>query len=97
MPGQEFGLVTGEQVAFRFLGSSVRREDHAGTVVEDWEQDIEELSPVSATLEGQPGRVVPVHLHTKVTEVGQLEVWCQSRDGKERWKLEYNVREKAED
>jgi len=97
IPGQEFGLVTGEQVVFRFLGSSVRREDQAGTVVEDWQPDIEELSPVSATLEGQPGRVVPVHLHTKVTEVGQLEVSCQSRDGKERWKLEYSVRERPEE
>ncbi|HKA06177.1 MAG TPA: Hsp70 family protein [Gemmataceae bacterium] len=97
IPGQEFGLVTGEQVVFRFLGSSVRREDQAGTVVEEWEQDIEELSPVSATLEGQPGRVVPVHLHSKVTEVGQLEVSCQSRDGKEKWKLEYSVRERAEE
>ncbi len=97
MPGQEFGLVTGEQVEFRFLGSSVRREDAAGTMVEDWQGEVEELSPVSATLEGQPGRVVPVHLHTKVTEVGQLEVWCQSRDGKERWKLEYSVRERDGD
>jgi hypothetical protein len=97
IPGQEFGLVTGEQVVFRFLGSSVRREDQAGTVVEDWESDIEELSPVSATLEGQPGRVVPVHLHSRVTEVGQLEVSCQSRDGKERWKLEYSLRERAEE
>jgi hypothetical protein len=97
MPGQEFGLVTGEQVIFRFLGSSLRREDKAGTVVEEWDQDIEELSPVSANLEGQLGRVVPVHLHTKVTEVGQLEVWCQSRDGKEKWKLEYSVRERAEE
>jgi hypothetical protein len=97
IPGQEFGLVTGEQVVFRFLGSSVRREDQAGTVVEDWEADVQELSPVSTTLEGQSGRVVPVHLHAKVTEVGQLEVWCQSRDGKERWKLEYSVRERAEE
>src|SRR5262245_22043353 len=97
IPGQEFGLVTGEQVVFRFLGSSVRREDQAGTVVEEWEQDIQELSPVSATLEGQPGRVVPVHLHSRVTEVGQLEVSCQSRDGKEKWKLEYSVRERPEE
>lgn len=97
MPAQEFGLVTGEQVAFRFLGSSVRREDKAGTVIDEWESEIEELSPVSAELEGQPGRVVPVHLHTRVTEVGQLEVWCQSRDGKEKWKLEYNVRDKGDD
>jgi len=97
IPGQEFGLVTGEQVVFRFLGSSVRREDQAGAVVEEWEPDIQELSPVSTTLEGQPGRVVPVHLHSRVTEVGQLEVSCQSRDGKEKWKLEYSVRERPEE
>ena len=74
-----------------------RREDQAGTVVEEWQSDVEELSPVSASLEGQPGRVVPVHLHTRVTEVGQLEISCQSRDGKESWKLEYSVRERAEE
>ena len=27
------------------------------------------------------------------TEVGTLELWCISRDGKHRWKLEFNVRE----
>ena len=37
---------------------------------------------------------MPVHLHSKVTEVGTLELWCISRDGKERWKLEFNVRER---
>ena len=48
-----------------------------------------------ATLEGKgnQGRVVPVHLYSKVTEVGQLELWCYSRDGKQRWKLEFNVHE----
>ena len=97
LPGQEFGLVTGEPAEFRFLGSSVRRQDNAGVMVEEWEQEIEELSPVTATLQGQPGRVVPVHLHTKVTEVGQLELWCFGRDNKEKWKLEFNVREKSGD
>ncbi len=97
IPSLEFGLVVGEQVEFRFLGSSVRRQDAPGTLLEEWEQEIEELSPVAAKLEGQGNRVVPVHLHTKVTEVGQLELWCFSRDGKERWKLEFNVRERAEE
>ncbi len=98
IPSQEFGLVVGEQAEFRFLGSTLRRQDAAGTVIEEWEMEIEELSPVATTLEGQgtPGRVVPVHLHTKVTEVGQLELWCFSRDGKERWKLEFNVRERRD-
>jgi hypothetical protein len=100
IPSQEFGLVVGEEVEFRFLGSTVRRDDTAGTVVENWEGQIEELAPVRTTLHprddssGSAGRVVPVHLHTKVTEVGQLELWCQSRDGRERWKLEYQVRER---
>ncbi len=95
VPGQEFGLVVGEEVEFRFLGSTVRRDDKPGTVVEEWEEQIDELSPMRVTLEGkaQQGRVVPVHLHSKVTEVGQLELWCHSRDGKQRWKLEFNVRE----
>ena len=42
------------------------------------------------------GQVLPVHLHTRVTEVGTLELWAISRDGKQRWKLEYNVRERRE-
>jgi hypothetical protein len=94
VPSQEFGLVVGEEVEFRFLGSTVRRDDQPGTLIEEWEGQIDELAPVKVTLEGkaQTGRVVPVHLHSKVTEVGQLELYCLSRDGKQRWKLEFNVR-----
>jgi hypothetical protein len=93
--GQEFGLVIGEEAEFRFLGSTVRRDDAAGTVIEEWEGQIDELAPVKSTMEGKAGgnRVVPVHLHSKVTPVGQLELWLQSRDGKQKWKLEFNVRE----
>jgi molecular chaperone DnaK (HSP70) len=95
LPDQEFGLVVGEPVQFRFLGSSIRRHDKAGTLVEDWEGQIEELQPLQVTLAEKPGlgRTVPVHLHAKVTEVGQLELSCISRDGKHRWKLEFHVRE----
>jgi molecular chaperone DnaK (HSP70) len=97
VPGQEFGLVVGEPVEFRFLGSTVRRDDGPGTLVEDWTDTIDELDPVAATLEARgqsPGRVVPVHLHARVTELGLLELSCRSRDGNESWKLEFNVRER---
>ena len=95
IPQQEFGLVVGEEVEFRFLGSTVRRDDKPGALIDDWEGQIDELAPVRATLDGKAnaGRTVPVHLHSKVTEVGQLELWCHSRDGKQKWKLEFNVRE----
>ncbi|HEY2784697.1 MAG TPA: Hsp70 family protein [Fimbriiglobus sp.] len=95
LAGHEFGLAVGEEAEFRFLGSGVRRDDKAGAVIEDWEGHIDELAPVRVTLEGKAnqGRVVPVHLHSKVNEVGLLELWCYARDGKQKWKLEYNVRE----
>lgn len=98
VPGQEFGLVVGEPAEFRFLGSTTRRNDTVGVLLDDWEGQIEELAPLTTTLEspGKEGRMVPVHLHSKVTEVGTLELWCYSRDGKQRWKLEYSVRERPE-
>ncbi len=97
VPGQEFGLVVGEPAEFRFLGSTVRRADTVGTLLDEWEGQIDELAPMSTTLEapGKEGRTVPVHLHAKVTEVGTLELWCISRDGKQKWKLEFSVRERS--
>jgi hypothetical protein len=97
IPGREFGLVVGEPAEFRFLSSSVRKQDHVGSLLEDWGTDIEELSPLEVTLQldGQQGAIVPVRLATRVTELGTLEVWCVSRDGAQRWKLELNIREKT--
>jgi hypothetical protein len=97
IPSREFGLVVGEPAEFRFLTSSVRKQDHVGSLLEDWGDDLDELGPleVTLTLDGQQGSVVPVRLETRVTEIGTLEVWCVSRDAKQRWKLELNIREKT--
>lgn len=93
IPGAEFGLVVGEPADFRFLGSSTRRDDAPGAVVEHWKTDeIEELAPIEASLDGTPGTTVPVRLRAHLTELGSLELWCVSRDGTQRWKLEFNVR-----
>ncbi len=98
IPDREFGLVVGEPAEFRFLSSSIRKQDHVGSLLEDWGGEIEELSPLEVTLnlDGQQGAVIPVRLETRVTELGTLEVWCVSRDAKHRWKLELNIREKTE-
>jgi Hsp70 protein len=96
IPDREFGLVVGEPAEFRFLSSTVRKQDQVGTLLEDWGDDIEERSPLQVTLklDGQLGKIVPVRLETRVTELGTLELWCVSRDG-QRWKLELNIREKT--
>jgi hypothetical protein len=98
IPGREFGLVVGEPAEFRFLSSVVRKQDHIGSLLEDWGDELEELSPLEVTLklDGREGAVVPARLETRITELGTLEVWCVSRDGAQRWKLELNIREKSE-
>jgi hypothetical protein len=96
IPNREFGLVVGEPAEFRFLSSTVRKQDQIGSLLEDWGLELEERSPLQVTLklDGQRGKVVPVRLETRVTEMGTLEVWCVSRDD-HRWKLELNIREKT--
>ena len=97
LPSHEFGLVVGEPAEFRFL-SSTQRLDHVGTLLESWDDDIEELAPLDTSLDwkGQEGTTVPVHLEARVNELGVLELWCVSRDEEHRWKLEFNVRAERE-
>jgi hypothetical protein len=96
IPPQEFGLVVGEPVRFRFFGSSVRREDQVGALLEEWSaEELEELEEIQATLPAEaraPGEVIPVRLRASVTEVGTLRLEAMPRTGSEHWKVELNVR-----
>jgi len=98
--GREFGLSVGEPAEFRFLTSTIRKSDPPGTIIEDWGDDLEELSPLEVTLEADSTlaasaaeAVIPVTLESRVTEIGTLELWCHTKDGAHRWKLELNIRE----
>ncbi len=99
LPENEFGLVTGEPVRFRFFGSSVRRDDRAGDVLERWsEEELHELSEIEAQLPAEghaPGEVVTVQLQAGVTEVGTLELEAVERAGTQRWKVELDTRAEA--
>jgi hypothetical protein len=45
----------------------------------------------------QAGDIVPVRLQAAVTEVGTLELTAIPRQGKKRWKVEFNVRGAADE
>lgn len=95
LPGQEFGLVVGEPVTFRFFGSTTRRQDRIGEVLEFWGPDeLQEMNEIQATLpaEGRvAGDVVQVKLHALALDTGTLELAAVARDG-QRWKIEFDVR-----
>lgn len=99
LPPHELGVVVGEPVRFRFFGSTVRRDDVAGTELESWRADeLEELSPIEVTLpasQRREGDVVPVRLRAEVTEVGTLlleAVPLEPLDPAEKWRVELSVR-----
>ena len=96
LPDREFSLVVGEPAEFRFFQSATRKNDAAGSMLDDVGDDLEELSPVEVCLpaDGRSGEFLPVTLETVVTETGMLQLWSVARDGR-RWKLEFNVREKV--
>jgi hypothetical protein len=94
IPNREFGLVVGVPAEFRFFSSAVRKNDAPGTFIEEFGDDLQELSPMEVHLSSTDGTgTVPVSFETVVTETGMLQLWCVARDGR-RWKLEFNVRER---
>ena len=99
LDAQAFGLVVGEPVRLRFFGSSVRRTDQVGTLLDFWgPEELVELQEIEANLPAQgrtPGEVVAVHLHARVTDIGTLELNAVPVGGSERWKVTLDVRADA--
>ena len=96
LDAQAFGLVVGEPVRLRFFGSSVRRADAVGTLLDFWgPEELVELQEIELNLpaEGRtPGEVVAVTLRARVTDIGTLELNAVPVGGSERWKVELDVR-----
>lgn len=93
--GQEFGLVTGETVEFKFFSSAIRAGDTLGIVINDARSCLEETACLEVTLpalSNARSEVLPVKLSAYVTEMGTLELWMNHVHSDTRWKLEFNVR-----
>jgi hypothetical protein len=97
IPNREFGLIVGQPAEFRFFTSAARKNDEPGDMIEDFGEELEELSPMEVSFGSNESstEVVPVSFETIVTETGMLQLWCAARDGR-KWKLEFNVREKVQ-
>jgi hypothetical protein len=74
LPAQEFGLVVGEPVRFRFFGSSVRRQDQVGTLLDFWAPTNCRSSPKKSKPACRPKaagrRDRARQLHARITETG---------------------------
>lgn len=95
---QEFALVLGEQVTFRFFSHATHQlsngsEPVVGSAVKSWKQELTELHPIETRLDKgeHDGKTVCVKLKSHLTELGVLELWCVAHDER-KWKLEFDLR-----
>ncbi len=92
---RDFDLLMGQPVAFPLASSSVRADDKPGDLVAANPDSIRELPPLVGVMRvGRKAKAerVPVRLAARVTEVGTIELWCESRTDDRRWRLQIQLR-----
>jgi len=92
----ELELALGQPVRFPLYTSTVRADDKAGDVLQFQPEQLLQLSPLQTVLRGgkrSGTKNVPVTLAARSTAIGTLELYCVSRDGQNRWRLEFNIRD----
>ncbi len=91
-------VITNQPVSFRLFTSFTRLGDHLGDLVSLAENEISRLPPIRTVLrygKKSTAQRLPVQLAIRLTEVGTLELWCQSARSSHRWQLQFDVREQA--
>jgi molecular chaperone DnaK (HSP70) len=93
-------LVANRPVSFRLYSSLTRTEDKLGDVVEFAAEDAElhRHAPLNAVIrfgKRAEERLIPVKLGARLTELGTLETWCESKISDNRWRLQFELRKKA--
>jgi molecular chaperone DnaK (HSP70) len=96
----ELELALGQPVLFPLYTSTVRADDDAGDLLQVAPDQLLRMPPLHTILRGgkrSGTKCVPVTLATRSTAIGTLELWCVARDGNNRWRLEFNVRDIVQD
>src|SRR5215471_18089935 len=93
-------LVANRPVSFRLYSSLTRTEDKLGDVVQFsvGDSDLHMHAPLNAVIRfGKKAeeRLIPVKLGARLTEVGTLESWCESKISDNRWRLQFELRKAA--
>jgi hypothetical protein len=96
-------LVANKPVAFQLYSSLTRQDDTIGSQVSFPAADLSEgrlhqHAPLNAVIrfgKAGAGRSVPVKLGARLTEIGTLELWADSRISEHRWNLQFALRKQA--
>ncbi len=93
-------LVANRPVSFRLYSSLTRTDDKLGDVLEFPATDpgLHMHAPLHAVIRfGKKAeeRLIPVKMGARLTEIGTLETWCESKISDNRWNLQFELRKQA--
>ena len=93
-------LLANRPVSFRLYSSLTRADDKLGEVLDFPTEDngLHPHAPLHAVIRyGKKAeeRLIPVKLGARLTEVGTLETWCESKIGDNRWNLQFDLRKQS--
>ena len=94
LANREFAVLTNRPVSFTLYSSTTRHDAHGEVAVFDAEQ-IHRHAPLVTLLRfGKKSRQIElgVQLTASFTEVGTLELWCESLKTQHRWRLQFELR-----
>ena len=95
----DFQVLTNQPVAFQLFSSSTRLGSRLGEVVMLSDEEITVLPPIRTVLrfgKKASAQLLPVRLGVHLTEIGTLELWCESQQTPHRWQLQFDVRQEGE-
>ena len=91
---REFSVLANRPVSFSLFSSTVRHDPH-GAVAELDPEQTHRHAPLTTVLRyGKKLQVMElsVRLSVRFTELGTLELWCESVGSPHRWRLQFEVR-----
>jgi molecular chaperone DnaK (HSP70) len=94
LPNREFEVLTNRPVSFTLYSSTTRHDRHGEVAVLD-EEETHRHAPLVTTLRyGKKSREIELGVQLKAifTELGTLELWCESLKTPHRWRLQFELR-----
>lgn len=98
LAGQDFSVLANRPVSFNLYSSTVRHDAH-GDLTDLDPGNLHRHAPLTTLLrygKKLQEQELAVRLAVSFTEVGTLELWCESVSSPHRWRLQFELRGKAD-
>ncbi len=96
---RDFLVLANQPVSFDLYSSSFRSGDRSSEII-SVDESLTKLPSLQTIIRyGKKGEQshIPVSIEACYTEIGTIEIWCNSRISEHRWKLQFQIRESEVD